>query len=103
LHFATKPLHCTGTLRTDDDCVHAVSFTTAELFPEMTDGPALKGEEQQEEDAIEFDRDDGDPEYDPVGSFDGYPEQEDTDTRFEAKIGEYVGRLAAPPPLQPMH
>ena len=76
-----------------------MAFTTAKLFPEERDRPALEGEDEEEVHAVELDGDQGGPKNGAMGSVNGDTQQEDADAHLEEKIRSNVSRLACPPPL----
>jgi hypothetical protein len=77
----------------------AVSLAAAELLPEVGDGPALEGKDEEEVYTVHLDGDEASPEDNTVRAVNGDPEQEDADAEFEEDVGDNVGRFTAPPPL----
>ena len=76
-----------------------MAFTTAKLFPEERDRPALECKEEEEVHAVNLDDEQSNPDDGAVGFFNGDTQQKDADAGFEKKVRSNVSRLAGPPPL----
>lgn len=76
-----------------------MAFTTAKLLPEEGNRPALKGEDEEEVNAVCLDGNQGSPENDAVNPLMGDAQQKDADARFEKDVRNNIGWLAGPPPL----
>ena len=80
-----------------------MSFTTAELFPEVRNWPALESEDEEEVYTVNLNGDEAGPEDDAVCRRNSDTQQEDTDAGFEKDVGDNICRLARPPELEAKH